>query len=183
MSSFDDRDGAAVVVEVGHDGTANGDAGRLQNGPEHRLEERRDGRGRARGRQQGGQQPREAASAKGEARRRGRDRGGVGVGGEGRGRGGTALAPNGRFVLVAPLKVRVPRDVPPSVTAAVAVVLLAVMPACPNVLFDSEQVTALRLAVPCAPVTGMSRVPPSKGPVNWRSALTWAALAVAPTGP
>ena len=79
--------------------------------------------------------------------------------------------------------VRVPIEEPPSVSAAVADVVLAVMPACPNVLFDSEHVTALRVAVPDAPVTGMSSVPPSEGPLNCRSPLTCAVFAVAPTGP
>ena len=106
MGSFDDRHGAAVVVEVGHDGTANGDAGRLQN--------------RAR------------APTGGEAGRAGpcpwsstrwpttplrplplkaklgdvaADRGGVGVGGEGRGRGGDGTGAERQVVLVAPLKV------------------------------------------------------------------------------
>ena len=77
----------------------------------------------------------------------------------------------------------VPIEEPPSVSAAVAVVLLAVTPACPKELFDSEHVTALRVAVPDAPVTGMLSVPLSEGPVNCRSPVTCAVVAVAPTGP
>ena len=73
--------------------------------------------------------------------------------------GGTTVELNCFAVVPTPLIVSVPADTPPRVMAAVAAVVLAVTMAYPNELFIWEQFTALRVAVPCAAVSGMSTLP------------------------